>query len=213
MQQPILRKGSKKYPRGPPDAFSSNPKNRQLTPSSLRWTPLKTTHMLMNYLIRAMVGVVCLLSTLPAQSVEEAPSYARHALHLSGHSLLITVGAHLSYERNLYYQPDSWLAAGNLQLTTGLSDIILPVGNDLNSSSYLSYVALTGAGSHHLEANLGGGVNFEIDQSQESIDNLGFAPVAALGYRFQDLADEGSFIFRIGAGFPDGAYVSLGWAF
>ena len=64
---------------------------------------------------------------------------------------------------------------------------------------------LSGAGSGH----------FEIDVGLVRVDGgdgeKGTFPAGVLGYRYQEPG--GYFLFRIGAGFPEGAYLSLGFVF
>jgi len=167
----------------------------------------------MQILTKMMMGVVLLSGALRAQSSgETAPRSARNTLYATAHSAIVTVGVGLSYERSLYFAPDAWLPAGHLRVSTGLAAITLPPGNDYASTHSLSYVGLTGSGDHHLEFNLGAGLNVEHEGQLETIDNPTFVPVAGLGYRYQALQQTNSFVFRIGANLPQGAYLSLGLA-
>lgn len=170
--------------------------------------------MVMRQVTQFLMGLMLLTGTLRAQSSEKpTPRPAVNTCYITAHSAIVTAGLGLSYERSLYYTPEAWLPAGHLRFSTGLAAITLPIGSEYTSTHSLSYVALTGAGAHHLEVTLGAGVNLEHEPSFETVENPSFVPVAGLGYRYQALRQSHAFVFRIGANFPQGAYLSVGWAF
>ena len=61
---------------------------------------------------------------------------------------------------------------------------------------------MSGIDTYHLEMGYG------IAYSSHYDDTFGLMPVAHVGFRFQKPG--GFFIFRIGAGIPEGVYASMG---
>lgn len=66
--------------------------------------------------------------------------------------------------------------------------------------------ALTGSRAFHLELNLGAAYFHD-----KTDDEYAVLPAAALGFRIQKPG--GYFVFRLGGGYPEGVYLSLGIAF
>lgn len=89
----------------------------------------------------------------------------------------------------------------------------------------LSLQGVYGAKKSHLELGLGwtglydksgyrigvSNANFFNEPTPSKFKYTDWYPTANVGYRFQK--PKGGFVFRTGVGFPEGVYLSFGWAF
>ena len=102
-----------------------------------------------------------------------------------------------SYERMISSNPESFITSSWLGIGGGIVAEIF--GND-GLAFKAFYTGLTGPNNHHLEFNLG------ITSMSGVSSNV--TPLATVGYRYQKA--NGHFLFRIGGGWPENVFLSLG---
>lgn len=102
-----------------------------------------------------------------------------------------------SYERMIFSNPESFITSSWLGIGGGV--VAEFFGSD-GLAFKAFYTGLTGANNSHLEFNLGitymSGVSTTV------------TPLATVGYRYQKA--NGHFLFRIGGGWPENVFLSLG---
>jgi len=74
-----------------------------------------------------------------------------------------------------------------------------------------SLTALTGSKNRHLELSIGTAILFGSYKLNDPYNPISLTPAGALGYRFQ--SPKKHFVFRMGVGFPEVIYLSLGFSF
>ena len=102
-----------------------------------------------------------------------------------------------SYERMIINNPESFITSSWLGIGGGLVAEFFGSGGIALKAFY---TGLTGANNNHLELNFGitymSGVSSRV------------TPLATVGYRYQKA--NGHFLFRIGGGWPENVFLSLG---
>ena len=102
-----------------------------------------------------------------------------------------------SYERMIFSNPESFIKSSWIGIGGGL---VAEFFGDEGIALKTFYTGLTGANNNHLEFNLGitymSGVSSTV------------TPLATVGYRYQKA--NGHFLFRIGGGWPENVFLSLG---
>jgi hypothetical protein len=126
-------------------------------------------------------------------------SYKKNVIHGSIAPDIVYVGAHGFYER-LFFQRKSFRSAVKI----GYGGAFMPwVG--FRHGPIIQLGLILGPNRSHFEIN--GGTIYLIESSTYQ----SFAPAVSVGYRRQGPKDK--IIFRSGIGFPEGIYVSFGYAF
>lgn len=115
------------------------------------------------------------------------------------------MAASLNYERLISEQKNGFIKSYWFRAGSGL---YWAWENGTDRNFILGITALSGARNSHLETLLGVSAHYSINKSS---DRFRFLPAGAIGYRFQK--PNGLFMFRVGLGFPENAYMSLGFSF
>ena len=102
-----------------------------------------------------------------------------------------------SYERMIFSNPESFITSSWLGIGGG---VVAEFFGDNGLAFKAFYTGLTGPNNHHLEFNLG--LTYMSDVSST------VTPLATVGYRYQK--PNGHFLFRIGGGWPENVFLSLG---
>lgn len=104
-----------------------------------------------------------------------------------------------SYERMIFSNPESFITSSWLGIGGGYAAEFFG-GEGIAIKAF--YTGLTGVNNSHLEFNLG--ITF---MSGEYLSSR-VTPLATIGYRYQK--PNGHFLFRIGGGWPENVFLSLG---
>ncbi len=102
-----------------------------------------------------------------------------------------------SYERMINSNPESFITSSWLGIGGG---IVAEWFGDEGLAFKAFYTGLTGPNNNHLEFNFG--------LTYMSAVSTTVTPLATVGYRYQKA--NGHFLFRIGGGWPENAFLSLG---
>jgi hypothetical protein len=102
-----------------------------------------------------------------------------------------------SYERMIFSNPESFITSSWLGIGGG---VVAEFFGDDGLAFKAFYTGLTGPNNNHLEFNLG--ITYMSDVSST------VTPLATVGYRYQKA--NGHFLFRIGGGWPENVFLSLG---
>ena len=102
-----------------------------------------------------------------------------------------------SYERMISSNPESFIASSWLGIGGG---IVAEFFGSEGTALKAFYTGLTGANNNHLELNLGITLMSGVSRSA--------TPLATIAYRYQKA--NGHFLFRIGGGWPENTFLSLG---
>ena len=102
-----------------------------------------------------------------------------------------------SYERMISSNPESFITSSWLGIGGG---IVAEWFGDDGLAFKAFYTGLTGPNNNHLEFNLGITYMSEVSTT--------VTPLATVGYRYQKA--NGHFLFRIGGGWPENVFLSLG---
>ncbi len=102
-----------------------------------------------------------------------------------------------SYERMIISNPESFITSSWLGIGGG---VVAEWFGDDGLAFKAFYTGLTGPNNNHLEFNLG--ITYMSDVSST------VTPLATVGYRYQKA--NGHFLFRIGGGWPENVFLSLG---
>jgi len=109
-----------------------------------------------------------------------------------------------SYERMIISNPESFITSSWLGIGGGYAAEFFG-GEGLAFKAF--YTGLTGANNNHLEFNFGltymSGVSYSVHPLATRI-----TPLATVAYRYQKA--NGHFLFRIGGGWPENVFLSLG---
>ena len=126
---------------------------------------------------------------------------------------LILMSLNINYERIVKQKQYAFFNV--IAIKSGIGKWTALEGGGANFHSGLT--TLSGIKSNHFETNIGGSLFYYKGQRYTSITEYTefhefiVFPMINLGYRYQK--PKGDFIFRTGAGFPEGFYISLGICF
>lgn len=169
-----------------------------------------------------LLAIAILLSfTSSAQEAETQPGLKRNVVYGTLGTIVLYAVANATYERMIIERNNKFISSYWVRLSGGTWGAWGPQGG----SHYLAgFTALTGSKNSHIELHLGINTMFDKISYDEDISNPDFSnpdikkteywditPSGALGYRFQKPG--GHFLFRAGFGFPETAYLSLGFCF
>ena len=164
-----------------------------------------------NKLISILIICLALESFSFAQEISEPKEYYpppemnANGLYLNVGYLLLYATLNVNYERIIKQH----LGPINLSVFAKAGAGIFTVWGGDGGYSMAQIGLLTGENKHHLE--LSGGVCIDRPQVGWGDEPLGYPIAASIGWRIQNPTK--NFIFRLGAGVPEGVYVGLGFNF
>ncbi|MBN3582162.1 hypothetical protein JYB64_07165 [Algoriphagus aestuarii] len=150
-----------------------------------------------------MIGLICLIPSLQAQSAPEQDPVQlyKNGLYGSLGFAGIYASATSNYERMVTQHFDKGITATFVKVGIG----VYGVWGGSGSYYYAQYGFLTGKRASHLEISAGPNFGFNEDGAESP-------PIAAtIGYRHQK--PERHFILRTGLALPESIYLGIGWSF
>ena len=146
--------------------------------------------------------VMLLLSAVSAQETDiPEPQIKKNSVYVTGGIFILYYNIQLNYER-VVWEPDLLLLKTvSIKTGAGWWETLRSKG----TSYSLSLSAMSGKRDWHFEYALG------ICYFPDYFVDLKFIPAVNGGLRYQKPGN--SFIFRVGVGLPEFAYLSIGYAF
>jgi len=168
------------------------------------------------FILFIFLSIACLSTQVVAQDTLQTKS--KNAIYASVGTAFVWHMANFNYERNLF--PSRNLMNKNYFIRARFGKLYTWYSDGFNSS--LSLQAVYGERNSHLELGVGLWGYFDMtDYTNGSASGTAtdtsmwtytvIYPDLNIGYRYQK--PSGGLVFRSGIGFPDGVYLSLGYAF